>query len=355
MNIVDMHCDTISNLHYLNTKDVCLEDGGSAFGNSLYENEGHIDIKKMQKSGYLLQNFALFVEKEKCADPWDEVQTLLALYTEEMKQNSAYIAPVYRYEDIARNREAGKISSLLTVEEGAVCKGEIEKLCQLYQQGVRMMTLTWNYPNELGFPNLNGHDGRRIREEADPIRRAAMIDYYLDTPDEDNGLTGKGLEFISKMEELGMIIDISHLSDAGFYDVLEYTKKPCVASHSNARKVCSCVRNMTNEMIRGLAERGGVMGLNFCSDFLTRLPAGTPNPGTIAAIVEHAKHIVKVGGIEVLGLGSDFDGIDTHAELPHAGKMHLLFDALKKGGFTESQIDKIFSENVLRVYKEVLK
>ena len=97
------------------------------------------------------------------------------------------------------------------------------------------------------------------------------------------------------------------------------------------------------------------MGLNFCADFLTQVPVGVQNPGTIAAIVNHAKHIVAVGGVECLGIGSDFDGIDTHAELTGADKMDRLADALKKGGFTEGQLDKIFYGNVLRVYKEVLK
>lgn len=320
MRIVDMHCDTISEL---------LARRGER-GECLRENSGHIDLMKLRKSGYLLQNFALYVDKMKCADPWEKVQELYLLYKEEMGKNKDMIAPVYGFADIGKNASQGLISALLTVEEGGVCKGEIEKLCKLYEQGVRMMTLTWNYPNEIGFPNLN-------------------------TPDTENGLTGKGFEFVSKMEDLGMIVDVSHLSDAGFYDVLSCTTKPFVASHSNARSVCPCVRNMTDDMIRKLSERGGVMGLNFYADFLTLMPAGVHNPGTISAIVEHAKHIVKVGGIEVLGLGSDFDGIATHEELPDAGKMHLLHDALLRGGFSESDLDKIFSRNVLRVYKEVLR
>ena len=151
-----------------------------------------------------------------------------------------------------------------------------------------------------------------------------------------------------------MIVDVSHMSDAGFYQVLSLTRKPFVASHSNARAVCPCVRNMSDDMIRALAERGGVMGLNFCADFLTQVPYGKENPGSIAAVVNHARHIVKVGGMECIGLGSDFDGIDTHRELTGADSMERLWNAFKESGFKESQIDKIWGGNVLHLYKEVL-
>ncbi len=316
-NIVDMHCDTISRL--LEEKDIGF----------LRSNEGHLDLLRMQRQGYLLQNFALFVDMGRYQEPWQQVQALLARYEQELKDNADLIAPVRCYDDIESNRLAGKMSALLTVEEGGVCQGEVSRLGELYDRGVRMMTITWNYPNELGCPNW----------EADHRKR---------------GLTPLGRCFVEEMERLGIIPDVSHLSDAGFYDVLAVTKKPFVASHSNARAVCSCARNMTDEMIRALAERGGVMGLNYCADFLTRKAEGEHNPGTVWDIVCHAKHIVKVGGMEVLGLGSDFDGIDTHEELVGVQGMGKLWEALKRGGFHESQIEKIFNGNVLRVYRECL-
>ena len=229
---------------------------------------------------------------------------------------------------------------MLTVEEGAVCKGDVEKLRTLYEMGVRMMTLTWNHPNEIGFPNLDAVRG----EEKD----------FLYIPDTERGPTERGREMVARMEELGMIVDVSHLSDAGFWDVLACTTKPFVASHSNARGMCRCVRNLTDDMLRALAERGGCTGLNFCPDFLQEVPEGVQNPGTIETVVAHAKYITNIAGIEILGLGSDFDGIEGHAELKGVQSMELLWDALHKGGFTESQIDKIFYQNVLRVYGEIL-
>lgn len=360
MRVVDMHCDTVSRL---------MELGDKGTQEELRRNTGHLDLLRMKQAGYLLQNFALFVELEQSHDPWETVCRLYERYRSEMEKNSDLIAPVLVYEDIAANEAAGRLSAMLTVEEGAVCGGEIEKLRKLYDMGVRMLTLTWNFPNELGHPNHDGELGvkawefrrrlrecsresaeyRTLQEQAEPAVKA-----FLHTPNLTEGLTERGREFVTEMEKLGMIPDVSHLSDAGFYDVLEVTKKPFVASHSDARAICPNVRNMTDDMIRKLAERGGVMGLNYCADFLEETPVGEKNPGTIAAAVRHARHIADIGGIGVLGLGSDFDGIDTHEELPGAESMGKLWDAMKAGGFTESQLDLVFSGNVLRVYRDTL-
>lgn len=349
MRVVDMHCDTISAL---------LEKKRAGEAAGLKENNCHIDLHKMRIGDYLLQNFALFVELGECGNPWQEVQELLALYRREISENEEDIEVVLSYDDIEKNRRKGKISAMLTVEEGGVCSGDLEKLRLLYKQGVRMMTLLWNYPNELGYPNLDRKQGKKVRGRREngssPALDQAVLE-YLNTPNVKDGLTQTGIAFVREMERLGMIIDVSHMSDAGFYDVVANTEKPFVASHSNARAVCPCVRNMSDDMIRRLAERGGVMGLNFCADFLTQVLPGVKNPGTIAAVVDHAKHIVSVGGLECLGLGSDFDGIETNAELTGADRMGRLAEALKKGGFTEGQLDKILGGNVLRLYREVLR
>lgn len=331
MKTVDMHCDTVSELWK-------REQAGEKI--SLLDCDCHINLRKMKQGDYLLQNFALFVNMEACADPWEHVQELFALYERLMKENGELIVPVTCTEEIERNRLNGKMSALLTVEEGGVCRGSLEKLDILYSQGVRMLTLTWNYQNELGSPNI------------DRKKKPTLQDTFV--PNVSDGLTEMGFAFVERMEELGMIVDVSHLSDAGFWDVARRAKRPFVASHSNARQICPCVRNLTDEMIRALAEKGGVTGLNFCADFLTKAQENTPNPGTVEAVVRHAKHIVKVGGMECLGLGSDFDGIDTHAELPGADAMERLWHALVKGGFTQNQTDAVFGGNVLRLYREVL-
>lgn len=332
MKIIDMHCDTISELLHKKRE---RQDA------SLRRNGLHLDLERMQKSGYLLQNFALYVNLKSCEDPWEELCALQELYREEMERNADIVSPVFKFEDIAANEAVGKMSAMLTVEEGAVCKGELTKLHQLYNCGVRMLTLTWNYPNELGYPNL---DSRKKNE----------VENYLFTPNLMGGLTEVGRRFVAEMEALGMIVDVSHLSDAGFYDVLECSRKPFVASHSNARAVCGCVRNLSDDMIRKLADRGGCMGLNFYADFLKTVPVGEANPGAIEDVVRHALYITKVGGSDVLGLGSDFDGIDTNEALPGVQSMGKLWQALKAAGFHESQLDKIFYGNVLRVYQDML-
>ncbi len=318
MKIADMHCDTISVLEERSA------EGKRVF---LRENDLHLDLRRMRESGYLLQNFALFVDLAKDKDPWERVCGLYRRYRQELSANEDWIAPVYRFSDIARNDAAHRMSALLTVEEGGVCGGDLEKLKELYRMGVRMMTLTWNYPNELGSPHSH--------------------------PD---GLTERGLVFLEEMEALGMIVDVSHLSDAGFYQVWEHTGKPFVASHSNARSLCRHARNLTDDMIRKLAEKGGVIGLNFCADFLREASEKTAASGAggVEDAARHARHIVKVGGIEVLGLGSDFDGIDTNRELPGVQSMERLWQALKRAGFSEGELDRIFSGNVLRLYEECL-
>ncbi|MDE6063291.1 MAG: dipeptidase, partial [Lachnospiraceae bacterium] len=223
MKVVDMHCDTISAILAERRKGKTAE---------LKENDCHVDILKMQKGDYLLQNFALFVDMEACADPWEEVRALFTLYTQEMEANREWIAPVLTWNDIEKNRAEGRMSAMLTVEEGGVCGGSLAKLEELYGQGVRMLTLMWNYPNGLGHPNLNKHRrtaARLAAEEKSRTEAERLVLQYLNTPDTENGLTDTGAAFVQKMEELGMIIDVSHMSDAGFYQVLSLTKTPFVA------------------------------------------------------------------------------------------------------------------------------
>lgn len=349
MKIADMHCDTISELYK-------KRKAGSREG--LAENGGHVDLRKLEAGNSLVQNFALFVNLGKTKSPWADALEMADLYYEELKANEDRIAPVYCYADIEKNGKEKKISALLTVEEGGVCEGKLERLEHLYRLGVRMMTLTWNYPNEIGYPALDirkmaeeGANGGGKRHGKEPA--ADRIPFHR-RADRERGLTEKGREFVAEMERIGMMIDVSHLSDAGFYDVLHLTKKPFAASHSNARAVSPWVRNLTDDMIKKLGERGGIIGMNFCPDFLTEVSEGEENPGSMEAIVRHVRHIIKVGGIDCIGLGSDFDGIEGHRELPDFSYMPKLADALKKSGLKEGEVEKICSGNVLRFYKELL-
>lgn len=337
--IIDMHCDTISEIRHRR------KEKGEECG--LRENGMHIDALRLRESGYLLQCFALYVNLRGCggidergeAHPdraWEDLQELYRLYRQELSRNQDILQSVEGPDGLESCRRTGKVGALLTVEEGGVCGGSLRRLEELRDMGVRMMTLTWNFPNELGRPNIDGLSPRHGYES-------------LFQADMEHGLTETGRAFVVRMEELGMLADVSHLSDKGFWDVAEVSRRPFVASHSNARSVCPCVRNLTDEMIRCLAEKGGVMGLNFCADFLRTVPEGVRNPGRLEDVAAHAAHIFRVGGEDCLGLGSDFDGIDTNEALPGAQAMEKLWDCLKQNGFTERQLDKIFYGNVLRV------
>lgn len=322
MKVVDMHCDTIGELWK-------AEKAGKPI--SLRSNSLHIDLEKMQKGDYLLQNFAMFVFLGREKDPLVNVLEMIDVYNRAMAENADIIGPVLNYEDIEKNRAAGKLSGMLTIEEGAVLKGNPYVVRSLYQLGVRMLTLTWNFENEIGYPNT--------------IVKAKDYD-----PSRHYGLKPEGIEIVREMNRVGMIVDVSHLGDDGFWDVVKYCDGPFVASHSNARAVCNHTRNMTDEMIRALADKGGVMGLNFCGDFLN--PNGKSR---VEDMVRHAKHIINVGGSDILGLGTDYDGIDGDLELDHCDKMPLLAQEMERQGFRTQQIEKIFHGNVLRLYREVLK
>ncbi len=329
MKIYDLHCDVLHKLW--------MEEKGGGPG-SLRENAYHVDLRKMKQSNYGLQCFAAFVDQGEPESPEESAKAQIAIFHREMEKNRDLIAPVYEYSDISKNAAEGKMSGLLTIEGGEAAKGDLSLLEEYYRMGVRILTLTWNYENELGFPNIN---------EGDPNGT------YPFAADTEHGLKEMGFVFLERMEQLGMAVDVSHLSDAGFYDVAAHTKKPFFATHSNAREKASFVRNLTDDMIRILAERGGVTGINYCADFLYDFAQGEETVSRVNDMVTHIRHITDAGGIEVLALGSDFDGIGGALEMENCGRLELLADALKKAGFTASERDKIFYQNADRVFHDL--
>lgn len=313
VNGIDLHCDTI----------LRLMEAGQTGG--LYQSSLSVDIKKLQAGGAQAQFFAMFINLATDGDPLERALAMIDRFYCELEVNSSHIALARNYEELQHNRAQDKLSAFLTIEEGGALKGEVSHLRNFYRLGVRLITLTWNYPNELGYPN--------------------------GSPECQNcGLTPVGREVVAEMERLGMLIDVSHLSDRGFYDVAQLTHKPFVASHSNARAITGHPRNLTDEMIKLLAEKGGVMGLNFEKSFLGSAPVSR-----IDDMVLHLKHILKVGGEEVMALGSDFDGIAPGLELAHAGEINKLVQALETAGFSQAQIEKLCWGNALRVIRETLK
>ena len=303
-NIIDLHCDTITALYKQNK--------------SLLRNDLHLDVQKLVKGQYLLQCFAIFLNKGETIYDFNKYYEY---YNQQLELNKIYLGKILSYNDILKIKSDNKIGAMLTLENGDIITN-LDIIDYLYSLGIRMITLTWNYQNLISSSNK----------------------------DENNGLTDFGKKVINKMNELGIIIDVSHLSDQGFYDVIKLSNSPIVASHSNSRYICNNKRNLTDNMILLLHENGGVMGMNYYKDFLTN-----QNIDTIQDIVNHIKHIKELGCIDNIALGSDFDGIETPNELSSCDKMNLLYECLIKNDFKENEIEKIFYKNIMRVFKKVLK
>jgi membrane dipeptidase len=312
--LIDLHCDTISKL---------FEQGEEV---GLRKNSFHVDLNKLMKAGSLAQFFALctgMTEMEQKND-LEYCLALIDRFHEEISVNQDYIAVARNDKEVEENVQKGKISAFLSLEGGEVLQGKLYNLRNFYRLGVRLITLTWNKPNALGYPNCK----EEYRKQ---------------------GITNFGKEVIKEMNKLGMLIDVSHLSDQGFYDVAQYSSKPFIASHSNARILKDHPRNLTDDMIRVIAEREGVIGINFYSQFL-----GESLVSRIEDIIRHIVHIQKVGGTDVIALGTDFDGINCMLEIKDMSEMNRLIDALKENGFSSNAIEKITFQNARRVIKEVL-
>ena len=239
----------------------------------------------------------------------------------EIKRHPEHIAFAGNFKDYQENRKRHLLSAFLTVEEGGILDGNLMRLDALYEKGIRILTLTWNYENCIGYPNI--------------------IPKYRQ-----KGLKPFGLDVVSRMEELGMIIDVSHLSDGGFEDVFSHSKRTFIASHSNARQILNHPRNLTDEMIRKIAEKGGVIGLNFGGEFLQKT-----GRSTVEAMLPHIRHIQNVGGHEVLAIGTDFDGVEEDMEIRGCQDMPYLIQALERHGLSASEIGGICYENAEKFLK----
>lgn len=310
MKLIDMHCDTILR---------CIDTNGEV---KLVKNDLCIDIQKLKKAGSLAQFFAMYVDLDKYKEPMNRCLEMINKFYDEIEENRDDIAFAGSINDMKKNIAAGKISAFLAVEEGGVLEGKLQNLANLYKKGVRLITLTWNYPNCIGYPNFQWEH-------------------------KDKGLTSFGEEVVAEMNSLGMLIDVSHLSDKGFHDVARLSKDPFVASHTNARAVEEHPRNLTDDMLKVLAEKGGVTGINLEPTFLG-------NGGTVEAMVSQICHIRKVAGIEVIAMGSDFDGTSPLTAIKDISEVGLLIAVLKKASFSEGEIEKIMYKNTERIIRDVM-
>ena len=323
MKVWDLHCDTLWQLLHAEQRGEPADLG---------HNGGMLDLARMRQGDYLLQCFACYVDLQQDGDPLTAVLREIDLFYRQLAQHPELL-PVRTPADIAALPGSGKLGAMLTVEEGAVCRDDPAILRDLYRLGVRMMTLTWNYPNGLAQPSvMPGTDGL--------------------TPNLTGGLTERGREFVAEMERLHMIVDVAHLSDAGILDLLRIATRPFAASHSNARTCSPHVRNLTDEFLREMGTRGCLVGLNYCGAFLD--PSGQAAPSRIEDMIRHARHIINIGGEDLLTLGSDFDGISGPLELAGAQDMPKLAQAFAAAGFSETLIEKIFYRNAMRFFADNL-
>ena len=308
--MIDLHCDTIMQL-------LDHPDSGD-----LYRNTWKIDIEKLQKAHSKVQDFALFINFGETNDPYGRYEEMRNLCTTQIHLYGEHIQHVLSYQDVESVYESGKIGALMSIEEGGVLGGDLDKLKQAYQDGVRLITLTWNYPNGLGEP----HCGEQHKK-----------------------LTPKGIEFVEAMQDLGIVVDCSHLNDAGTEQLGDILDVPFVASHSNAREVTAHTRNLPDNLIKLIANKGGVIGLNFAQSFL-----GTSPVSRIEDIVKHGLYLINKGGEDVVALGTDFDGIKPNTEIKDASEMYRLYDAFKEAGLSVEQCEKLFWKNADRLLKEIL-
>lgn len=325
MNYIDMHCDTLE-AALVQKKDTLWELPGAM-----------VDVSRLKVAGAAAQFFAMFLPQrnepewfglQKMPELEQLMMQMYGVFQNTLKQCSDTLAFAGNYKELEANQKAGKISAFLTIENGCPVDGRMENIKRYYDMGVRLMTLTWNDANCFGYP----HSTKREEME--------------------KGLTDFGKEAVSYMQELGMIVDVSHLSDGGFYDVADVAKRPFVASHSNCRALSPATRNLTDDMIRVLAEHGGVAGINFEPSFLNK--DITDEVSRISCMCDHVEHFINVGGIECVGIGTDFDGIGGQFEIADCTAMEHLFEELKRRGIHEDALDKIAWGNVARVIRDTM-
>lgn len=318
MRWIDMHCDTLS------------------LGVKLSENKSCVDLRRLKAAGALAQFFACFVnaarygktEDERTWERAYERVCFLAEYAGKQEKDGFYLAKEMNRMNLCKKEN---VCGILTLEEGGVLNGKIDRLSEMYRLGIRLVTLTWNYDNCIGSPNSRNKEVMN------------------------RGLKPFGLEVIKQMNRMGMIIDVSHLSDGGFWDCIRYSREPIVASHSNARGLCCHPRNLSDEMLHALGEKGGVAGVNFYSLFLRPELSGNQT-ACMKDIVRHMRYICDKAGEDAPCLGTDFDGFEPEMlpeEIGDVQDIDLLWTEMKKAGFTERQIEKVAFKNVLRVLDEV--
>ena len=307
--VFDFHCDTALAL---------LGDDLNQAG-SLRKNNGHIDLERAGQLGGYAQCFACFTtdipELLQGISPIVLFERELATIQREVDKNSDLISIAYSAEEIEENRALGKMSAILTLEGTAGIDYNPGLLEDLWAIGFRVSSLGWNEKNPLTGSNVTG-----------------------------GGLTDLGREYVKEAQKLGMRIDVSHISDEGFWDIMKITEAPILATHSNSRAVHNHSRNLTDDMFRAIRETGGVAGYNTCRDFTGENP-------DLDTVCDHILHFMELDPEgKHIALGGDLDGVETMPDgFDGVQSYPSLARQLLNRGLTEQNVMDIFWNNAIRV------
>lgn len=301
--LFDGHCDTIHR---------CWETG-----EGLDENTGAVDLKRGRAFGRYCQFFALWAEERRGDGPGSTAicEAQYQLFRREMVRCRDRVLHCCTAEEAEQAHRAGKAAAFLSVEGGHLLGCDIEGLRRAHRWGVRSVNLTWNHANVLS--------GSCVEEP-------------------ERGLSRMGKAFVDEMQRLGMLVDLSHLSDPGFWDVMERAERPVWASHSNARAICPNRRNLTDAQITAIIKNRGVIGLNFHRPFLGE---GSGRDG----LRRHLDHILDLGGADCVGLGGDLDGCTPASGLEELGAVERLWEYLLRKNYPQSLLCNLFYNNLMRV------
>lgn len=312
--IVDGHCDSI--IDYVNNERT-LRDSLTG---------GHWDIQGARSSGVALQFLAAYIEEK--YKPTRSLQRGLQLIEGAhrlIENNPDQVFLVQRKRDLEQVPDPTRLGILLSVEGGEILGEDLFMLDIIFRLGVRALGLTWNQRNALAAG---------VGEKDTHLR-----------------LSEFGRDAVQRMNKLGMIVDVSHLNEAGFWHVLEISRHPIAATHSCAKTLCAHPRNLTDQQLRALGRNRGVVGVNFNPGFLKETGVVTRKD-----VVRHICHIAEVAGVDTVGLGSDFDGIEeTPVGLGHVGDYRYLPNDLIKTGFSTQEVEQIMGGNFMRLLSDVLK
>lgn len=302
--LFDAHCDTVS---------ACLEDG-----RSLRHNTGHLDLERLRRFSKAAQVFALFADRDAVSPGGmhDRCLRLRDTFFRELHENGDILSFCAGGKGVAKAVSDGKIAALLSIEGGELLDCDPEKLYAAKDWGVRCINLTWNHEN-------------------------ALAGSHRDNPEK--GLTTLGRTWVRRCEELDILVDVSHVSDRAFWDLVDITSKPILATHSNSRTLCPHSRNLTDDMFRAVCETGGAVGINLWLDFVG-------GAHSMDDILRHIDRFMELSGEKHLALGCDLDGCEALAGgIKGVEDLPLLWDALRAHGYDERTLEDLFFNNLLRV------